>query len=339
LAPSIAPEPIEKEEDPTPGQFDDLGRVVVDLYLEGISSKDFSEGEYLFRKNLALASGVPISHIDVRFFLLVESDPNRKLLKENLLQANTAIYGDEMEIYKNLNQSVQSGGFLKYMAEDNFKIVSVAVMQPQEAILYDARSVANTTEDGNSLPLPLGALVGIAAGVAVLLIISVVLCCVKISQKRKKVLEDAKEEKTTNQGNDQSSKQVKRKGQPVLSERKEFNLSAFSTISETRSTMHVPISHEAATRDRQFSSFSQGSRGDCLPPSAFGGVHVSPRSFVSTPGRHVHDAKPSVERYIEPSRVETDGKSRSSKPYSGKKAGPQSPQKFNKPKLSNYIES
>lgn len=308
---------------------------MVDLFLEGISSKEFSESEYLFRNNLALASQVPISHVYVRFTLLVENARRRKLLKDSLLQANTAIYGNEPEIYKNLNQSVQNGDLLENMTGDNFNLVSVAVMQPQEAVLYDARmEVAKSTESGSSLPLPLGALVGIGAGVAVLLIISVILCCVKRSQKKKVILEAAKQEKTTNLKIDRPN-QLKCAGRSVSSVGKEFNLEAFSTKRETQSTIYVPISHRASTRDHHFSDFFKGGMDDGLPSSAFQGVEVSQKNFVPTPRRSINDVMPSVETYIDSLAVETDIKARSGRSYSGKRAGSQSPQKFN---LSNYIE-
>lgn len=326
-------------EDPlTMDQLDEnLGRTVLDIYLTGWNSKEFSERENSFRETVAQATGVPMNHVDVRFTLLVEDSDNRKLMRENLLQVNTAIYGDELNVYKNLNQSVKRGDFLGEMAADQFEIVSVAVMQPNEVMVYDSRlEEAKSTDNESSLPIPLGALVGIAAGVVIIIIILVSFCCIKRSQMKKK----DKHEKISRENADRNSDQLKGRGKMVSSGRKEFNLEVFSTTAVDKSTIFVPLSRETSTRTGSFMNVSQMSPDDPLPPSpCYGSLDVAPRNVV-TPRRYMHDSHNQTIDHFESPRMENENYSRASKVCSVKRAGPQSsPKKFsNKQNLSKYIE-
>lgn len=344
LAPTEPASELAPEDPLTTDQIDEnLGRTVLDIYLTGLNSKEFSERENSFRETVAQATGVPMNHVDVRFTLLVEDSDNRKLMRENLLQVNTAIYGDELNVYKNLNQSVKSGDFLRKMTEDQFKIVSVAAMQPNEVIVYDSRlEEVKSTDNESSLPIPLGALVGIAAGVVIIIIILVSFCCIKRSQGKKKDI-DAKHDKISRQNTGRNSDQLKIKGRgkTVSSGRKEFNLEVFSTTPVDQCTIFVPLSRETSTNTGSFMNVSQMSPDDPLPPSpCYGSLDVSPRNVVTPRRRYMHDSYNQTIDHFESPRVENDSYSRANKVCSVKRAGPQpSPKKFNnKQNLSKYIE-
>lgn len=307
---------------------EDFDRVVLDLYLKGLTNKEFSENEYNFRENLAQSADVPIQHVDVRFTLSVENFHNRKLLAEKFLQVNTAIFGDKSNIYQNLNQSIQNGDFLLDMAEDNFDVVYVAVMQPMDATLYDVRLEDDQqTENGSSLPLPLGALVGIAAGVAIILVILVVFCCIKSSQKKKKALEAAREETRHKKKMDKNLISTEHKG---AAGRKEFRLEAFA--SKTQHSLSIPPSGKSTM------TFSHG---DILPQVCNEGLRVSPETFINTPSRYIDgDTKRMQTREcIDVPCLEREDDPRVSGGRSTKGEVSQSPQKkFNKRNLSKYIE-
>lgn len=123
---------------------------------------------------------------------MVDEVQGRKLLSESQLKVDTAIYGNKTRIYDNLTSSIENGALLMQMKEDNFDILKIMVVYPKDEVqvLYNPGELPTESESSSSsLPLPMGALIGIAAGGAVMIVLVVALCCCASARKRQKSLE------------------------------------------------------------------------------------------------------------------------------------------------------
>lgn len=137
----------------------------------------------------------------------------RKLLSESQLKVDTAIFGNKSRIYDNLASSIENGALIMQMREDNFDILKITVVYPEDEmqVLYNPGELPMESESSSSsLPLPMGALIGISAGGAVMIVLVVVLCCCASARKRQKALvqkEKMQKQITENStGSKQSSK-------------------------------------------------------------------------------------------------------------------------------------
>jgi hypothetical protein len=227
---TIAPPPAEL---PELDSKLDLGKLIVDVYLKGISSQQFKEKEALYLENVASASNVSTQYVEVRFALSVQGVQSRKLLSESLLKIDTAILGNETQNYDNFATSVAAGEFQESMNLDGFDVFAITAAYPdgENNMLYNASSnEASTQSDGgSSLPLPLGALIGIAAGGAVLLILVVTLCCICNSQRKKKAMLKAEEMRNNQRRREKSFQEgVSYSKGRSPSRHREINIEAFS---------------------------------------------------------------------------------------------------------------
>lgn len=327
---------------PTDQSDDNVSRVILDVYLRGISSKEFSETEVTFRENLAEAANVSIKQVDVRFILSVENIYNRKLLQESFLQVNTAIFGDVVQIYSNLNQSIGKGDLLVEMANDNFDLVSVIMMQPNEIVLYDARlGEAQDTESQSSSVFPPGAWVGIGAGIIVAIIVLVSFICMKKSQRKKKNIERAGNDMESKQKVQGNSTQLKGNQKGSLNSRKEFKIDAFPGISPNQSTILIPLSRDSPIKNQSFNMSGQNPQDVDSVMFHMNGLYVTAHATAATEKDSVgyidHMHKKSSKE--SPKMSENINEKTEFIEWSSKKTMPKaSPKVYNKQDLSKYME-
>lgn len=174
----------------------------------------------------------------VHFAVLPVADEvkGRKLLSESQLKVDTAIFGNKSRIYDNLASSIENGDLITQMREDDFDIVKITVVYPEDEtqVLYNpSEFLLETESSSSSLPLPMGALIGIAVGGAVMIVLAVILCCWASARKRQKALEQ-KEKQMQKQATEKTTGSIQ-------SSKRKIDLQAYSVCIGEGLGTNVPI--------------------------------------------------------------------------------------------------